>query len=458
MGRIAMSRRRLSLAWIVLVLLAGAVSAQRDQVAVETASPVTVVTRESLEGRGTSLLLDLALTTVKVDEVRVKLPSDKTVKPAYVVPGWSVEQDGRNLRARGPGRTEMSARLELVNGRDKDYIGKKTDVQWFQGGRMISESTVTIGQLPAVTRSSNIEGILTLPAEVTPGQVFLAGTGDAYRRGTWQVTLNGGSGTRELPLWPISRFKTVEAEPPQPEWRVYFRDTALLPQVEALKSRQTGPIDPLVFAQPPDTSLTRVRFVDQFAETLVDAPLSIPAVTPPATCSRHIAAGSEFAFAGQAACLSGCFPDPGAAYGLMLDGTTELTPWAVSQTTAKVGIPPDTAAGPHTIRMPGTDTDITVGVLRVEGSIDQSKLWKGESTTLRLRVVGTDKPLPLVVLNRTPHVITVEGGEAQTVTTSGGADNVLTRSVQGIFRGNFQITYSLSAPGCGKEGGQGKKP
>jgi hypothetical protein len=54
----------------------------------------------------------------------------------------------------------------------------------------------------------------------------------------------------------------------------------------------------------------------------------------------------------------------------------------VSQTTAKVGIPPDTAAGPHTIRMPGTD--------------------------------------------------------------------VLTRSVQGIFRGSFQITYSLSAPGCGR--------
>jgi hypothetical protein len=65
-------------------------------------------------------------------------------------------------------------------------------------------------------------------------------------------------------------------------------------------------------------------------------------------------------------------------------------------------------------------------------------------------VVGTDKPLPLVVLNRTPHVITVEGSEAQTVTTAGGADNVLTRSVQGIFRGSFQITYSLSAPGCGR--------
>jgi len=35
------------------------------------------------------------------------------------------------------------------------------------------------------------------------------------------------------------------------------------------------------------------------------------------------------------------------------------------------------------------------------------------------------------------------------VTTPGGADNAITRSVTGIQKGNFTIVYSVNAPGCG---------
>jgi len=86
----------------------------------------------------------------------------------------------------------------------------------------------------------------------------------------------------------------------------------------------------------------------------------------------------------------------------------------------------------------------------VEGSIDQNKLWKGEYTTMRLRGVGTDKQLPLGVLNRTPSIIDIEGGVRQTLTTAGGKDNVITRGVTGIHRGDFSILYSVSTAGCGR--------
>lgn len=63
-----------------------------------------------------------------------------------------------------------------------------------------------------------------------------------------------------------------------------------------------------------------------------------------------------------------------------------------------------------------------------------------------------DPPVQLTVANQTPEVIALEGGALQLVTTSGGADNVTTRQVRGVMRGNFNITYSLNQPACGVAG------
>jgi len=64
-------------------------------------------------------------------------------------------------------------------------------------------------------------------------------------------------------------------------------------------------------------------------------------------------------------------------------------------------------------------------------------------------VVGTDKPLPIGVLNRTPGIISIDGGVQQTVTIAGGRDNSITRGVKGIHRGDFSILYAVSHAGCG---------
>ena len=68
---------------------------------------------------------------------------------------------------------------------------------------------------------------------------------------------------------------------------------------------------------------------------------------------------------------------------------------------------------------------------------------------MRLQVLGTDKPVPLGILDRTPAIISISGGVKQSVSTPGGATNAVTRDVKGIQRGNFTIVYSVNADGCG---------
>jgi hypothetical protein len=208
---------------------------------------------------------------------------------------------------------------------------------------------------------------------------------------------------------------------------------------------------PFVTVYPPG-GFSRVRYTDPFGEVLVDAPLDLTAV-PSTVCPLSVGGGSALTFAGQAACVSGCFPDAASAFGLMMDGTTELAPWGISSTTLMLGVPADTPPGVHTITLPGSSQSITIGLIAMEGSLDQTKLWRGESTTMRLRVLGTEQPFPLTILNRTPGIIDLEGGTYQVLQAPGGLENAVSRSVRGIQRGNFAITYSVNTPGCGRPGG-----
>jgi hypothetical protein len=193
---------------------------------------------------------------------------------------------------------------------------------------------------------------------------------------------------------------------------------------------------------------SRIRYTDPWGELIVDAPFNVQ-VGPAPEPQVRLTGASAMAFAGQAACVSGSFPTLSDAYGLMFDGMTELPVWGASQTAVMVGIPEAATPGPHSISTRDGSSSVTVGVLTVEASLDQNRLWRGQSTTLRLRVLGTDRQFPIRLLNRTPQVVTVDGGVQQTLTTSGGAENAVTRNVNGIRRGDFTITYVVSAQDCG---------
>jgi hypothetical protein len=366
-----------------------------------------------------SLMLVLSLANQgKVDEVRVSLDDDDEVAAASAPDGWSHTQNGKRLRASGPAIAGVHLRFD-VGSRGARLAGKRLAIQAFFERQKVFDGRVTVAALPPAAIASSLEDVLWVPERAVTGQPLLAMPGEAYRDGTWTL---------------ITPDTTIPFEP--------FTD---VPQGVTL------PGDPPLIATLPPGEGFRIVYFDRWNERLVDAPLGAT-ILPPAACEPTLASGAEFAFAGQGACVSGCFPDPAAWYGLRLDGQHPLLPVAASPTTLLLAIPPEAAAGPHTIQwgdgIAGQGT-VRVGVLQVEGTIDQNLLWRGQSTTMRLRVLGTDRPLPIVITNRTPGGIAIEGGDAQTVDTSGGADNALTRSVRGIQKGNFQIDYALHQPGCG---------
>ena len=375
-------------------------------------SPVTTISADVLEklptGRG-------------FDQIIATLPESRDVKPGHLPEGWQAEQKGKDIRVWGPRLDRVRFRLDLNGDFSKDYIGKPATIQTSYQGARDEPLKLTIGSWPTVNPTPNLEGILTLPPQAAPGQPLLIGVAPGYRDGVWQMTTNTGL----VPLIPIEQLRDVQVTTP------------LLKHPEPR---------PFITTFPTMGTFTGVRYTDPWGEITVDAPVSLMPASP-MSGARSLTSASPLSFAGQAACVSGRFPKLDDAYGLLLDGKTELQPWAASPTNVMLGIPDNTAAGPHTVSDGVSKIGLTV--LTVEGSLDQNKLWRGESTTMRLRVVGTDRQFPLAVLNRTPEIIAIDGGVRQVVTTPGGADNAVMRGVTGIHRGNFTIVYSVNAAGCG---------
>jgi hypothetical protein len=397
----------------------------------ERSSTVTTIGVSALEQLPGSRSIDTLIAT---------LPSDRPLTPAHVPDGWKSVQKGRQLTASGPAMTGVDLRYDVKGLYVDDYAGKDATIQSGFGGKMDDPAKLKIQLLPPVDVTPNLQGILTLPPQGISGQPLLIGVTDPYRRGTWHFTTPGGE---SVPLLPLEALRDLDVIPPGTPQALYnLRGT------DGLHNLLMRPAPRPFITTYPNGGFTRARYVDPFGELLVDGPVSI-APMPPATGARQFTAGSAFVFAGQAACISGRFPTFNDPYGLLLDGKIPLQPWGASPTTVMLGIPDGTAAGPHTISDPDGSSRITVGVLTVEGTLDQNKLWKGESTTMRLRVVGTDRQLPIGVLNRTPGIIDIDGGVDQTVTTTGGKDNVITRGVKGIHRGDFSIVYTVSHAGCG---------
>ncbi len=167
------------------------------------------------------------------------------------------------------------------------------------------------------------------------------------------------------------------------------------------------------------------------------------------SCQPEIASGSSMVFAGQTLCLTGCFRDPKVP--VILNGNRNVFPRAFSPASMEVYIPPDVTPGPNTISY-GSGSSFPFTALGMNGSIDQNQLWTGQSTTMRLEVLGTDLSLPVEVVNRTPGVITVEGGERQVINSPGGSPNAMIRSVRGINKGDFTINYRLMNASCDATG------
>ena len=80
--------------------------------------------------------------------------------------------------------------------------------------------------------------------------------------------------------------------------------------------------------------------------------------------------------------------------------------------------------------------------IRYTVSVDKT-LRPGQTTTITWTITGTRKPLRLFLSVTNPASGVLEGGNVQTVTTSGGKKNFVSRRVTGLAPGSFDVTVKI---------------
>jgi len=205
-----------------------------------------------------------------------------------------------------------------------------------------------------------------------------------------------------------------------------------------------------------------LQYADAFGDLALDVPEvpGVEVVEAGAGDQPRITDAMATSFAGQKACVCGLFPGPDAWNRILLDGEAVGKPLVASSRMAWVQLPAGLTPGEHVFTgdrdagFPAEDRAPTL-VLRVSGSLDANKLKRLETTPMRLRVEGVEQPIRLRVRNLTPAVISIEGGEDQEISTSGGTPNQLERTVRGLSPGAFNIRYEMTADACPCSGSSG---
>jgi hypothetical protein len=249
------------------------------------------------------------------------------------------------------------------------------------------------------------------------------------------------------------RHVRPEGKPGLPEGRP-GADAAPLAAAEA-------PRGPLSVGRIPEEVLPgttiALQYVDLFGDVVVDVPAVAGTEVVPRTAESAppcVTAATAFAQAEDTVCVCGNFPGVAAQAGLWIDERHAGHAASLATRTMQVELPPHA-------RTPGRHVwsgDPAAGylpscrawtqVVQIAGAIDSQRLFSSESTPMRLTVAGTTDRVPLEIRNLTPGIVRIDGGERQTVESSGGTPNTVTRSVQGLVRGDFKIEWSLAHDRC----------
>ncbi|MCI0412933.1 hypothetical protein L0222_09055 [bacterium] len=372
----------------------------------------SVLLGETQSSATASAVLDLQGTT----EMRVKLDEKEAEDAtAVIVPeGWTARKEKSEIILTGrPIDNESNAYVRLNFSKAKCPKDAKVTVS--RGNQKIFEDKIEVFRLPRVIVRTVLEDVLTLSPKVSPGEELTFQPLDLTQTpvdGNWMI-----SGT------PCRRIESL-------------RYSVRLP--ETLKAGDS----------------MSVQYTDPWGEKLIDvsAAPDTRVVDLPEEGKPRIVNCTPRAFIENSLCVCGWFP--GNTYtGILLDGQPVNPFTSTSSQVVHLVVPAAMQPGRHLLTgnsaMGFTAADrAEFLVLGVVGEIDQDKLWKGQSTPMRLWVRGTEEPVELRITNHTPSIIQLEGGDKQLIMTSGGADNKIVRSVKGIHRGNFEVTYELAAEPC----------
>lgn len=201
----------------------------------------------------------------------------------------------------------------------------------------------------------------------------------------------------------------------------------------------------------PVGSALAVSYTDPSGETTVDVQAAAGVeIEPPGRRQGppRLDEAAAYALAGAPLCLCGRFPTPRSWRGLTLDGTP-ATPAAASGWAAWLPLPESLPPGRHTVAgLPALGFPAGREV-RFEAVTINLELDAGDPAPLIVRVEGTEDPLSIRLRNRTPDRATLDGGDSQTVTTSGGKDNAATLTVRPRRRGGPpDLSWELVSAAC----------
>lgn len=398
-----------------------------------TITGVVVATRTDQEG-GHSILFEASssLAGQLVDQIRVKLPKNaaQEISPHLLPPQWDFALKGRELILTGP----------PLQGQQKIYINldigavtapANLEVQLLSQGRRLLKKRVPVSLLPPLRVAKSLDELMVMPRVVSPGEQIQFEALDPERTpgpGSWTVA---GVEAEELAKPPATQVAGSPAE--KPRYTLHLPDDLKL----------GDPIE-VAYTDPWGDRIVYVPAVEDVVVVLASA-----GVSP----KPMLTACTPRAFPGNTICVCGWFPDETAWNSLTLNGEPLGAPVSAASRTVYVRLPAEMQPGPHVIAgdpaagFSSSDT-AQVTVLVVGGEIDRNKLLRGEDTKLRLWVQGTEERISLHLRNTTPGIVSLEGGQDQVVTTSGGADNRLEELVHAVSPGDFTIIYELDADSC----------
>jgi hypothetical protein len=419
-------RVRCVVALLSLLLMGGIAGAQKGAL-----SGVVIQTMDAGDGIRTLRVQVGERGDPPVSEIHLDLGkrSARDTDASLIPPGWRTELDGGTVVTAGPG-VEPPVYIRLDPG-DGVPVPAHVGVQVFSDGdRVFKEKVPVVLHSPTPVGPDDLADVIRLPPSVSPGETVATTVVDPGRApydGRWTLGGNGG--------------RTGEPrESGGGQYSVSFPIPGDL---------QPGtPID--------------IVYVDPWgAPTIeVDAGPKINLTEPVDTAAPRIDSSQRYVFTGMTGCACGHFPTAASRSALEVGGVPVGEPLAASSSVVVYRLPEGISPGEHAITArpdagfePHIDVEIVA--LRLSGSVDQELLMQGQSTPMQIWIEGSEEPLELLLVNKTPETISLEGGEEGVVVTSGGAENTVDRIVHGRSPGDFNITYEMANDPCpcGPEGG-----
>jgi len=355
-----------------------------------------------------------------VDEIRVELPkkSARAATPLELPAGWSMNRDRKGLVFAGPPATDdKPLTIQVDLGGEKAPPAVAVDL--VSRGQVVEHTNATVSKLPGQSKKGDSSSA-ALPPAAAPGQEVTFSLAPTLVPG-W-ATLLVSDGTTPVEATP--------APAGDGHWEVDLPETW-----------QAG-------------STLTLTANDPWGGTILEEPFGTQVIAPPAATPEQpaISGATPTVLVGNDFCVCGWFPTAAARNGVALGGTplgppVSASPEVLIFSSADLKPGATEVAGDAGAGF-GSDARAALTMISIGGAVDRNKLLRGESTPVQLWVEGTTKPVKIELENKTPGIVSLAGGEEQTVTTSGGADNRVERTLNAVSPGDFNLSYTVEGTAC----------